>query len=477
MPQKWRTMLGVSVGALSAPLASSTITIGLPSIGQGLHQDITVVEWVVISYLLVTTSLLQTFGRLGDLVSIKHLYAAGFGIFTVGAVISGLSHTLPILLAGRVVQGIGGAMMFAISAAIVIRAFPASQRGLALGVNAVFTYAGLSLGPLIGALLLQAFSWQALFLFNVPLGIVGVAIALLFIQEDPPGGRRTRFDLPGATIGFLGLFAVLLYLSRAPSLGWASIPALALLLGGMLLIGLFLAVEARVRAPVLDLSLFQNHLFSAGLISSVLAYLAVSVLTLLVPFYLIQGLHYNYLKAALLLTPVSVAMMLLAPVSGRLSDAVGSRALTVGGMSMMAISFLWLWRMGTQPTALALVIPLMLNGAGMGLFTSPNNSAIMSGAPPERSGTAAGALATSRNLGMALGIAMAAAVTAARVPAHLAEHLTMGQATVVAYEDAFFAAAVVALLAAAASLIRPSLASESNWQASPDLPAGRVARG
>ena len=470
-------MLGVSVGALSAPLASSTITIGLPTIGQGLHQDITVVEWVVISYLLVTTSLLQTFGRLGDLISIKHLYAAGFSIFTVGAVISGLSHTLPILLAGRVVQGIGGAMMFAISAAIVIRAFPASQRGLALGVNAVFTYAGLSLGPLIGALLLQAFSWQALFLFNIPLGVLGVAVAMLFIQEDPPGGRRARFDLGGATLGFLGLFAVLLYLSRGPTLGWGSVPALALLLAGVVLIALFVAVERRVEAPVLDLSLFRDHLFSAGLISSVLAYLAVSVLTLLVPFYLIQGLHYSYVKAALLLTPVSVAMMLLAPVSGRLSDAFGSRALTAGGMSVMAVSFGWLWRMGMHPSALALVIPLILNGAGMGLFTSPNNSAIMSGAPPQRSGTAAGALATSRNLGMALGIAMAAAVTAARVPAHLAEHLSAGQATVAAYEDAFLAAAVVALLAAAASLVRPGAASESSWRESPGLPAGRAARG
>ncbi|HEY9286538.1 MAG TPA: MFS transporter [Candidatus Dormibacteraeota bacterium] len=456
MPQKWRTMLGVSVGALSAPLASSTITIGLPTIGQGLHQDITVVEWVVVSYLLVTTSLLQTFGRLGDLISIKHLYAAGFGIFTIGALVSGLSHTLPLLLFGRVVQGIGGAMMFAISAAIVIRAFPASQRGLALGVNAVFTYAGLSLGPLIGALLLQAFSWQALFLFNIPLGVVGVAVALLFIQEDAPAGRRTRFDLWGATLGFLGLFAILLYLSRGPTLGWGSIPALALLTAGLALIALFIAVELRVPAPVLDLSLFKNHLFSASLTSSVLAYLAVSVLTLLVPFYLIQGLHYSYVQAALLLTPVSVAMMLLAPVSGRLSDAFGSRALTVGGMSLMVLSFVLLWRMGMHPSPLALVVPLVLNGAGMGLFTSPNNSAIMSGAPPQRSGTAAGALATSRNLGMALGIAMAAAVTAARVPAHLAEHLSVGQATVAAYEDAFLAAAVVALLAAGASLIRPS---------------------
>lgn len=456
MPQKWRTMLGVSIGALTAPLGLSTISIGLPTIAQALHQDITVVEWVVVAYLLVTTSLLQSFGRLGDLISIKHLYALGFAIFTVGALISGLSHQLPTLLGGRVVQGIGAAMMFAISAAIVVRAFPPSQRGLALGVNAVFTYAGLSVGPLVGALLLQSFSWEALFLFSVPLGVVGVVFALLFIEETRPAGRRARFDLGGAASGFFGLFALLLYLSRGPSWGWTSLGALALLLLATAFIVLFIWLEGRVAAPLLDLSLFQDRLFSAGLLSSVLAYLAVFVLNLLLPFYLVRGLHYSYIKAALLLTPVSVAMLIMAPLSGRLSDTIGSRALTVGGMALVAISFVWLSRIGGQPTYLQLFVPLIINGAGMGLFTSPNNSAIMSGAPPERSGTAAGALATSRNLGMALGIALAGAVTAARIPAHLADHLDPTRAAVAAYQDAFLVAALVALLAAGASVIRPS---------------------
>jgi EmrB/QacA subfamily drug resistance transporter len=455
MSQKWRTMLGVSIGSLTAPFGVSTIAIGLPAIAQALHQDITVVEWVVVTYLLVTTSLLQSFGRLGDLISIKHLYALGFGIFTLGALISGLTHQLPTLLAGRVVQGIGAAMMFAISAAIVTRAFPPSQRGLGLGINAVFTYAGLSAGPLLGAVLLQAFSWEAIFLVNVPLGLAGVVCALVFIEETEPPARRARFDLAGAATGFLALFALLLFLSRAPSWGWTSAAALALLGSVGLFTAIFISIEARVPAPILDLTLFRDRLFSAGLISSVLAYLAAFVLNLLLPFYLVRGLHESYVQAALLMTPVSVAMLILAPLSGRLSDVIGSRALTAGGMVLVAVSFLWLSRIGSRPTYLELLWPLVINGAGMGLFTSPNNSAIMSGAPPQRSGTAAGALATSRNLGMALGIAVAGAVTAARLPTHLAEHLGPTPAAVAAYQDAFLAAAVVALLAAAASLVRP----------------------
>jgi len=306
--------------------------------------------------------------------------------------------------------------------------------------------------------------WQALFLFTVPLGIAGVVCALLFIQDLPAPGRRTRFDLLGATVGFLGLFAILLYLSRGPSLGWISWRALLLLAGGLLLIGAFIAIEARVPAPVLDLDLFHDRLFSAGLTSSVLAYLAVSVLNLLLPFYLIVGLHDSYVQAALLLTPVAVAMTITAPFSGRLSDAIGSRALTVGGMLVMAVSFVALWRMGSRPSSLELLWPLVLNGAGMGLFTSPNNSAIMSGAPAERSGTAAGALATSRNLGMALGIATAGAVSAARIPVHPGEHLSSSAATVAAYQDAFLVAAIVALLAATASMVRPSRSASRGRQ-------------
>jgi EmrB/QacA subfamily drug resistance transporter len=458
-------MIGVSVGAFSAPLGTGIVTLGLPLIARDLHQDITVVQWILITYLLVTTSLLQTFGRLGDLISIKYLYAGGFGIFTVGALISGLSHSLGLLLVGRAVQGIGGAMMFAISAAIVIRAFPPSQRGLGLGVNAIFTYGGLSIGPLIGALLLQRFSWQALFLFTVPLGLVGIACALVFIPPMPALGRRTRFDLGGAALGFLALFAILLYLSRAPSDGWASLTALPLLIGGLLLIAAFLLVEKRVADPVLDLTLFEDRLFSAGLISSVLAYIAFFVINLLLPFYLIQSLHFSYVTAALMLTPLAVAMTIAAPISGRLSDTIGSRWLTVGGMLVMALSFFVLARLGSHPSTLDVLWPLILNGAGMGFFTSPNNSAIMGGAPPQRSGTAAGALATSRNLGMALGIASAAAVTAARVPVHLAEHLSPAQATVAAYQDAFLTGAVIAVLAAAASMVRPSPARAARQRA------------
>src|SRR2546421_2109052 len=202
MSQKWRTMLGVSLGALCPPIGVSTISIGLPVIAAALHQAVTSAEWVIVIYTVVITSLLMTFGRLGDLISTKLLYVVGFIVFTLGALASGVSPSFGWLLASRAAQGLGGAMMFSVAAAIVTRAFPPSERGLALGINAVFIYAGLTVGPLVGAFVLLTWSWRGLFLVNVPLGIGGVLPPLLVFGGGGPPPRRepTPLHLPAGPV-------------------------------------------------------------------------------------------------------------------------------------------------------------------------------------------------------------------------------------------------------------------------------------
>src|ERR1700674_5227292 len=461
MSQKWRTMLGVSLGAFCPTIGISTISIGLPVIAAALHQPVTSAEWVIVTYVLVITSLLMIFGRLGDLISTKRLYVVGFVVFTLGALASGLSPSFGWLLASRAVQGLGGAMMFSVAAAIVTRAFPASERGLALGINAVFIYAGLTVGPLLGAFVLLTSSWRGLFLINVPLGIGGTALALLFLRDEADRQRRepTRFDITGALIGSLALFCLLLVLSQGPSWGLSAPPTIGLLLASVALAVGFVRWEQRAPAPIVDLSMFSDRLFSAALASSVLAYLAIFMLNLLVPFYLIHGLGFDYFHAGILLTPVPIAMLVFAPISGWLSDRVGSRALTSGGMILVAISFYRLSRLGLHPSYADLVPPLLVNGVGTGLFTSPNHSAVMGAVRPARLGTAARLLATSRNLGMALGTATAAAVIAFRLPAHLADHAGPTAAALASYQDGFLVAGVVALLAAVTSIVRGSAAS------------------
>ena len=461
MTSKWRTMIGVSLGAFCPPLGVSTISIGLPAIASSFHQPVTSTEWVIVTYTLVITALLMTFGRLGDLVSTKRLYVIGFGVFTLGALTSGLSPGFGWLLASRAVQGLGGAMMFSVAAAIVTRAFPPSERGLALGINAVFIYAGLTVGPLVGAFVLLTSSWRGLFLVSVPLGIAGVLLALLFLRDPDVPLRRDRpqFDLVGALLGSLALLCLLLVLSQGPTWGLQSPATIALVIASVALAFGFQRWERRAPAPMVDLSMFADRLFSAALASSVLAYLAIFMLNLLVPFYLIHGLGFDYLHAGILLTPVPIAMVVFAPISGWLSDRIGSRLLTAGGMLLVATSFYWLSRLGIHPSYLDLVPPLLINGVGTGLFTSPNNSAVMGAVRPGRVGTAAGLLATSRSLGMALGTATAAAVTALRLPIHLADHLTPAVAALASYQDGFLVAGIVALLAAVTSMVRGSARS------------------
>jgi len=269
----------------------------------------------------------------------------------------------------------------------------------------------------------------------------------------------TSFDILGALIGSLALLCLLLVLSQGPSWGLTSPPTIGLLLASIGLAVGFVRRERRAAAPMVDLSMFNDRLFSAALASSVLAYLAIFMLNLLVPFYLIHGLGFDFFHAGILLTPVPVAMVVFAPISGWLSDKVGSRALTSSGMLLVAASFFWLSRLGLHPDYAQLVPPLLLNGIGTGLFTSPNNSAVMGAASRARMGTAAGLLATSRSLGMALGTATAAAVIALRMPAHLAEHGGATVATLASYQDGFLVAAAVALLAAMTSMVRGSAAS------------------
>src|SRR5438552_14206397 len=260
MPQKWRTMLGVSLGALCTPIGVSTISIGLPVIAAALHEPVTSAEWVIVVYTLVITSLLMTFGRLGDLISTKLLYVVGFIVFTLGALASGLSPSFGWLLASRAVQGLGGAMMFSVAAAIVTRAFPPSERGLALGINAVFIYAGLTVGPLLGAFVLVTWSWRGLFLINVPLGIAGVLLAIIFLHDlDVPLRRdRPQFDLVGALLGSLALLCLLLLLSQGPLRGLQSPPTIALVIATVALAAAFQRCERRAPAPTVGPRMFRD---------------------------------------------------------------------------------------------------------------------------------------------------------------------------------------------------------------------------
>ncbi len=442
-----------------ATLDGSIVNIALPSIGQAFGIDLATVEWVVVAYLLVVGSLLLPFGRLGEVLSFRRVYLAGFAVFTVASVLCGASPGPVALVAARALQGVGAAMIMAMGPAIIARTFGPGERGRALGLNAVSVAIGLSLGPALGGLLTEFGTWRAIFFVNVPFGIFAIAWAARVLPVEPPG-RRQPFDLPGAALSASGLFALLLALSQAETWGWTSPLTIGLLILAAILGAAFVGVERRTASPMMDLGLFRIRAFSAGLVAVVVAFAGLFTATFLMPFLLQEGSRYTPLQAGLLITPIPIASAIVAPFGGALSDRIGPRLPASLGITLLAAGLLSLT---TLPEGFAvgdLAWRLALIGAGQGLFLPPNSSAILGSVPRPRLGTASGMTAQMRVVGQALGIVVSAAVVALRLPAHLAalDGLPPAQAQQAAFlgaaEDAFVVAALICSIGIVASLMR-----------------------
>ena len=407
---RWWVLLTVGIGTFMSALDGSIVNTILPVLRTELHTTVAGIEWVTTTYLLVVSGLLLGVGRAGDLYGYKRLYLAGFVLFVIGSALCGLAPTAPALVALRGVQALGAAMLYASSPAILTRSFPASQRGRALGAQATFTYLGLTTGPSLGGWLAGAFGWRSVFYINVPVGALAIALALRFIQPDRAGTQRERFDILGAVLFGGGLVALLGALNQGHAWGWTAAPTLALLAAALLALALFVAVEQRRPSPMLDLSLFRERVFAAATGSAVLNYVCVYSVLFLLPFLLIQGRGLSTAQAGLVLTAQPIVMAVVAPLSGIASDRIGSRLPATLGMFFLTGGLLLLARTVETGTLGHIAVSLAVVGLGVGLFASPNNSALMGAAPPNRQGIASGVLATARNVGMVLGVGFAGAV-------------------------------------------------------------------
>lgn len=408
--QKWWILLAVGLGTFMTALDTSVANITLPILRTYFNADIASVEWVVTIYLLLVSGVLLSFGRLGDLKGHKIVYVSGFGIFIIGSVLCGAANSVPALVGFRALQALGGAMLFANSAAIISRAFPQAERGKALGLMATMTYLGLTIGPSLGGWLTDAFSWRAVYYINLPVGLSALALSIHNIPWDREAGSSEKFDVPGAILFLLGLTSFMLALNKGEAMGWSSPFTLGLLGGAIFLLVVFIRVELHSLSPMLDFSLFKNRLFNIASGSALLNYVCIYHITFLMPFYLIGGRGFSASQAGLFLTIQPLVMAIAAPISGTLSDKIGSRLLSTLGMFILAIGLFLLSRLTASTPVGLMMVFLGINGLGTGMFISPNTNALMSAAPKNRQGIASGILATARNSGMVLGIGIAAAV-------------------------------------------------------------------
>lgn len=449
---RWLVLTTVGIGTFMSALDGSVVNTLLPVLSHALQTSVAGIEWVTTIYLLVISGLLLSVGRAGDLFGHKRLFLAGFALFVVGSALCGLASTAHTLVAMRVIQALGAAMLMATSPAILTRSFPSRQRGRALGAQGTFTYLGLTVGPSLGGWLAQAFGWRSVFYINVPVGIAAIALAMRSIGDDHVAKAEERFDFVGAGVFTAGLVTLMIALNQGHAWGWGSPLTLGVLLGGVALLAAFIQVERSRPAPMLDLSLFGSRTFSASAASALLNYSCVYAVTFVLPFLLIQGRGLGTAQAGLVLTAQPIVMAVVAPISGTLSDRIGSRGLATVGMVLLAAGLVLLALLTAHGSLRALAGALAVVGLGVGIFVSPNNSALMGAAPPFRQGVASGVLATSRNVGMVLGVGFAAAIftTVASHAASPAEGLVAG------IRMSLLAAAGVAMVGALTSAVRGS---------------------
>ncbi|HEX7524585.1 MAG TPA: MFS transporter [Candidatus Deferrimicrobium sp.] len=408
-----RVLLSVGLGTFMSALDASVVNTVLPVIRADYHVPVEVIQWVSTTYLLIMGSLLLTFGRLGDLRGHKRVYLAGLVVFVPASVLCGISPSVEMLIASRVLQGIGAAIVVSTAPAILIGSVHPSRMGQALGLQAAMTSIGLALGPSLGGWLTDQWGWRTIFFMNVPVGVAAFAIGHRYIPEEKsPPLREETFDRVGALL-FLAAFLVLqVALSRGNDWGWLSAPTLGVFAGSAALGYLFLRQETTATSPMLHLALFRNRLFSFSVGSALVNYICMASVLFLVPFYLIQGRGFSAAKAGMVMTAQFLSMVVAAPVSGRIADRVGSRIPATTGMAILAVGLFILSAMDGESPLHLTVLGLVVTGVGVAIFVTPNNSAMLGTAPPGRKGIASGILATSRLMGMATGVSLAGAILA-----------------------------------------------------------------
>ncbi len=405
-PSPWWGFSAVSVGVFMATLDGSVVNVALPSIRTHLGASIGGVEAVVSVYLLVISATLLAAGRLGDVLGRRRVFTGGMLLFTLGSGLCGSAGSLPALVAARGIQALGAAAMMSMGPAIVTQIFPRERRGQALGAVSSVVAAGLTAGAPVGGAILSFASWHGVFLVNLPVGLIGAAWAWRALPEEP-AGERLRFDLPGAAWLGVALAAAIGAVEAAPHSGrWVTALAAVAAVASAIL----WRVERRSAAPLVDPGLLADRTISLGLVAALLSYAALFHQMMLSPFFLadVKGLSQAGLAATL--TVVPVALMVTSPISGWFSDRRGPRIPQVAGGVMVAAGLAWLGISDGATSMPAIVAAFALEGAGMGLFQPPNNSAVMGALPRAKLGSGGGLLATSRNVGMVLGVATGAAL-------------------------------------------------------------------
>ena len=414
--KKWMVLGTVGSGVILATIDSSIVNVALPTIVDRFDSTFRAVQWIPLAYVLVIATLTLGTGRLGDIVGKKRIYTSGFALFTVASALCGLSTSVSMLIGFRIIQAVGAVMILSLGAAILTEGFPPHERGKALGFIGTFVSVGIITGPAVGGILISFYDWRSIFFVNIPVGIVGVIMAIRYVPNTPPRPGQ-RIDVPGMVLLSGALFAFSFAVTRSQVTGFADPLNLALLAVAGVVVYLWFKVEKRADSPMIKLDLFRNPTLSVSVITGFMVFTLVAPMVFLLPFYLEGVLGFDIRTVGLLLGAAPLAIGVVAPLAGSLSDRIGIRKLTLAGLLLTTVSFLGFQTLSESTEWWHFVLLILPLGIGMGVFQSPNNSAIMGAMPPEYAGLGGGILSITRLLGQVTGVAVLGSLWSSRVAA------------------------------------------------------------
>ncbi|HEU4979548.1 MAG TPA: MFS transporter [Solirubrobacteraceae bacterium] len=461
---KWWALSCTSLGMLLATINSGTLIIALPDLERSLHTTILSLVWVILAYMIASTVLVLTAGRLSDLFGRKNAYVGGFVLFSLASLGAGFAGGGTELILWRIVQGIGGAFLFANAAALVTDAFPREQLGIAMGTNTMVAAIGLVLGPVLGGALV-AISWHWVFWFNVPFGLLGALWGGLVLHELAKPDSQRGLDLFGTSTFVVGLTGLVLAVSKGGISGWNDPVVIGGLIAAAILLPIFVLIEHRGRAPMLDLTIFRDRMFSAATGAAFINGLSRFALMFVFVFYFQGAQGDTPITAGIKLAPMAVGMLISSPLAGLYADRHGSRVLSALGMLVTAAGLALMTTLQIHTAYWQSSLWLLIVGVGSGMFNSPNTAAMMGTVPAHRRGIAAGTRTMLQNTGAVLSIAFVLAIITAAVPKDVLLKIFSGVASglstarldpfIANMHTALWVLAAVSLVGAFVCMLRP----------------------
>ena len=456
--KEWAILLTVLPMTFMTTLDSSIVNVALPTMARELNTTMAGIEWVVTSYLIVICATILLFGKLGDILGKTRIFKFGIGVFTIGSLLCGLSNTLFMLILSRIVQAIGAGAAMATNQGIITETFPPNERGRALGMTGTAVALGTMVGPTLGGLIVSIAPWEYIFLINIPIGIL-VYIGVIKILPFKKKASDFTIDVKGSILFMISITLLFTSINFGQSLGYTNMFIVISFIISLILFAIFIRVEKNSDNPMLDIKIFKNRLFSLSIFCGFTSFISIGAVNIILPFYYQDVLSLSPSSAGLMMTVSPIILAVVAPLSGYLSDKMGSEKISALGLSILSIGIISLVLFNVNTPLIVVGILVGLLSLGSGIFQSPNNSLIMSTVEKNELGIAGSINGLVRNLGTTTGIALSTSILYSRMSSKLGYKVSGyvdGRADVFVYamRSVFIGIGVICLIGAILSVIR-----------------------